>query len=122
MKLSKVWSDVRRTIDLILHVLDNNVTAQENLGPTGAPLGSVLTSVGEAKIPQWLPPTVVAAGPGSTVIGSSGGGVITVAGPPGPAGPPGADGDTLGHWETLAFDGAVLFDSEGDLVVAWVSA
>lgn len=107
------------TLKQVLHALDNRLTAQDNLQPTGLSGVRVLTSTNPNVVPSWaeitpdgviqLPGT-----PGVSIVGPPG-----PPGAPGPPGDPGADGEFAGHWEPMAFDCEVLFDSECDVVMGW---
>lgn len=99
-----------RSLRQALQALDNNVTVQDNFGPSGAPEGSIIVSVGREKKPVW-------ASGGSTVISNIVEGTIRdhqsdligPAGPSGSPGPPGPAGDAAGMAEPLV-------DGLGDIV------
>jgi hypothetical protein len=119
--LHSIINVVRR----ILHAFDNNITVQDNFGPSGAPEGHIIVSRGPLKVPEWrgsgdLPATVVEA-----LRGEKGD-----TGDTGPAGEQGPQGEAAlaltGYYEVQCDPdiGTVLtaFDSFGNLVVltAWV--
>jgi len=120
MRLDRVWDDLRVAVGNIRRALDNNLTAQENFGPTGAPAGQVLTSVGPKRVPQWQAPapTTVVASEGSAVVGgsSSGGGVIVVTGPPGPPGECPDCGDDLSFLNRIVCASGEVVVSGGNVV------
>lgn len=120
MRVDRVIRDILRTVRQIVQALDNNVTVPDNFGPSGAPAGWTILSQGAQKIPKWGPADQLQTSTGTQAVGKDG--VDGQPGGPGPTGPPGPSGDTLGHWEPLAFDSEILFDSDGDVVVAWVLA
>lgn len=112
--------DVMRTLRQVVQAFANNITVNDNFGKSGALAGWTIVSRGPEKVPRWGPADQLQTSTGTQAVGKDG--VDGQPGGPGPTGPPGPAGDTLGHWEPLAFDSEVLFDSNGDVVVAWVSA
>lgn len=126
MRLDRIGSDIAKAIRRIAQIFDNNVTVNDNFGPSGVPKGWTIVSEGRLKLPKWAPADTLQTSTGSQAVGQDGvdGAPGTPGGPgaPGADGPPGPAGDTLGHWEPLAFDGALVFDSEGDIVMGWIAA
>lgn len=102
MRVDRVIVDTLRSLRQALQTLDNNVTVQDNFGPSGADEGQVIISVGRTRKPVWgslaAEVTKVVDEIDCSCVGEQG-----PAGATGPAGADGVDGASIGDWEQLVF-------------------
>jgi len=84
--VDRIVHSIERTVKQLAHAFDNNVTVNDNFGPSGVPEGWTILSQGPLKVPKWGPAESL-----KTSTGEQGAGEKGDPGPPGPPGPPGSD-------------------------------
>lgn len=124
MRVDRVIVDWMRTLKQAVQALDNNITVSDNFGASGVPEGWTILSQGPKKIPKWGPADGLRTSTDHQAVGTDG-----VDGTTGATGLPGTAAsvvelpivEDIGHWEPMAFDCEVLFNSECDIVLGWVN-
>lgn len=113
MRVDRFVRDVANSLKRVLEALDSNITVDDNFGPSGAPEGYILTSVGKIKKPEWKAPSDIVDSTGVSVIKGEKGDP----GPQGPAGPAGASStDDLTIFNRIVTSGGDVVVSGGNVV------
>lgn len=125
MRVDRVVVDWMRSLKQAIQALDNNITVADNFGASGVPEGWTILSQGPKKIPKWGPAdslktstehqAVRADGIDATSAEALGLQVAAASVVELPI------VEDIGHWEPMAFDCEVLFNSECDIVLGWVN-